>query len=63
MSANFEFVPPFLKLGGNGPIMAVVQLALGLRVNHVGAIGKAALHTVFADFGKWVRVFLIGDPG
>jgi hypothetical protein len=63
VSANFELVPQRVKLGGNGPIMANALLALGFRVTYAGALGKPALHPVFADFGKRARIISICDPG
>ena len=63
VSANFEFVPQCVKLGGNGPIMANALLALGLRVTYLGALGKPALHPVFADFAKRARTLLFAEPG
>ncbi|MEO6788840.1 MAG: PfkB family carbohydrate kinase [Chthoniobacteraceae bacterium] len=62
VSANFEFVPQRVKLGGNGPIMANALLELGLGVRYIGTLGKPALHPVFADFGKRARVFSLAEP-
>ncbi len=63
VSANFELVPQFVKLGGNGPIMANALLALGLEVTYAGALGEPALHPVFADFARRARVISLADPG
>src|SRR5207248_1182457 len=62
VSANFEFVPQVVKLGGNGPIMANALGKLGFGVTYIGTLGKPALHPVFADFGKQTRVISLGEP-
>jgi sugar/nucleoside kinase (ribokinase family) len=63
LSANFEFVPQVVKLGGNGPIMANALGELGFGVTYIGALGKPALHPVFADFAKRTRVISLAEPG
>jgi hypothetical protein len=62
-SANLELYPRLDKLGGNGPIMAQALLAGGARITYVGALGRPAVHPVFADFAKRARVFSLCEPG
>ena len=62
VSANFEFVPQVVKLGGNGPIMANALDELGFGVSYIGTLGKPALHPVFADFGKRTHAFSLAEP-
>ena len=62
VSANFEFVPQVVKLGGNGPIMANAPGEPGFGVTYIGTPGKPALHPVFADFAKRTRVFSLAKP-
>ena len=62
LSANFEFVPQVVKLGGNGPIMANALDELGFGVTYIGTLGKPALHPVFADFASRTRVFSLAEP-
>ena len=63
LSANFEFVPQVVKLGGNGPIMANALDQFGFAVTSIGALGEPAVHPVFADFAKRARVIPIAEPG
>lgn len=62
-SANIELAPIVEKLGGNGPIMANAQLAHGLQVRYIGALGRDAVHPVFADFAERTQAISIADPG
>lgn len=52
LSANIEFVPQQIKLGGNGPIMADSLLNQGHKVSYAGSIGNKNIHPVFQDFAK-----------
>ena len=63
LSANFEFVPQMVKLGGNGPIMANALGSCGTPVTYVGNLGYPAVHPVFADFAKRARLFSVAEPG
>ena len=63
LSANFEFVPQCVKLGGNGPIMADALNSLGLPITYIGSLGTPALHPVFVDFAKRTKVVSIAEPG
>ena len=63
LSANFEFVPQVVKLGGNGPIMANALDRFGFAVTYIGALGQPAVHPVFADFARRARVISIAEPG
>ena len=62
-SANIELAPVVDKLGGNGPIMANAQSAHGLQVRYIGALGKDAIHPVFAEFAERTQAISITDPG
>ncbi len=62
-SANIELAPVVEKLGGNGPIMANAQCAQGLQVRYIGALGKSAIHPVFAQFAEKTNAISITDPG
>jgi hypothetical protein len=61
-STNLEFYPRMEKLGGNGPIMANALLAHGARVTYVGALGRAAIHPVFAGLAGRAQVVSLCDP-
>lgn len=61
-STNIEFYPLMDKLGGNGPIMANALLAAGTRLTYVGALGRPAVHPVFADFASRAEVISLCDP-
>jgi hypothetical protein len=63
LSANFEFVPQLVKLGGNGPIMANALGSYGPAVTYIGNLGAPKLHPVFEDFAKRADVISITDPG
>jgi hypothetical protein len=60
-STNIELYPRLDKLGGNGPIMAHALLAHGAQVTYVGALGRGAVHPVFADLAARARVVSITD--
>ena len=62
-STNIELVSQFVKLGGNGPIMANALASLGLQVTYLGNLGYPNLHPVFSDFAKRAKVFSIAEPG
>lgn len=62
-STNIELVSQFVKLGGNGPIMANALASFGLQVTYLGNLGYPNLHVVFADFAKRAKVFSIAEPG
>ena len=62
-SSNYELVTKLEKLGGNGPIMANALDAGGAAVTYIGALGKDALHPVFADFAARVAVHSVAEPG
>ena len=63
LSANFEFVPQMVKLGGNGPIMANALGTYGTPVTYIGNLGSPAIHPVFADFASRATVHSIAEPG
>ncbi|NBB79854.1 MAG: carbohydrate kinase family protein [Verrucomicrobia bacterium] len=62
-SANIELAPVVEKLGGNGPIMANAQLAQGLKVRYLGALGQEMIHPVFQEFAAKTEALSIADPG
>lgn len=62
-SANIELAPVLEKLGGNGPIMANAQVAHGVQVRYLGALGKDMIHPVFTDFARKTHAVSIADPG
>ncbi len=61
-SANVEIVPTFVKLGGNGPIMANALCALGLDVTYCGMTGYPNTHSVFEEFSNRARLLPISAP-
>jgi sugar/nucleoside kinase (ribokinase family) len=61
-STNLEFYPRMDKLGGNGPIMANALLATGSRVTYIGAVGRPAIHPVFADMAARARTVAVCEP-
>jgi sugar/nucleoside kinase (ribokinase family) len=64
LSANLEFVPQKVKLGGNGPIMANALINQNHKVFYIGALGKPAIHPVFNDFvQKCEQVVSLSEPG
>jgi len=62
-SSNYELVVKQEKLGGNGPIMANALVQGGAAVTYVGALGRPAIHPVFADFASRAVVHSVVDPG
>ncbi len=63
LSANFEFVPQMVKLGGNGPIMANALMSMGFPMTYIGNLGHPEVHTVFSGFASRAKVYSIADPG
>ena len=62
-SANFEFVPQVVKLGGNGPIMANSLGSFGMPITYLGNLGAPNVHPVFAEFAaRCERVISIAEP-
>lgn len=61
-STNIELYPVMQKLGGNGPIMGNGLLAAGVQLHYIGALGKPAIHGVFADFATRAHVVSIAEP-
>ena len=62
-STNIELAPVVEKLGGNGPIMANAQCALGTKVRYIGALGREAIQPVFAEFAAQTDAVSLTDPG
>ena len=64
LSANIEFVPVQLKLGGNGPILSNALLEYGVNLTYVGSLGKPAIHPVFEPMvEKAAAVYSICEAG
>ncbi len=64
LSANLEFVPVQVKIGGNGPIMANALTEQGHEITYIGALGKDAVLPIYADFAaKCTEVITLTDPG
>ena len=64
LSANVEFVPQQVKLGGNGPILANALLAQGYKADYIGALGKGNVNSVYKEFSeKCSKVISLTDPG
>ena len=62
-SSNIELAEKLNKLGGNGPIMANAQLALGLSVRYIGALGAPDIHPLFKEFSQNTQAISLSDPG
>lgn len=64
LSANIEFVPQQIKLGGNGPIMADSLLRQGHSLSYAGSIGRKGIHPVFEEFTQRCKhVISFEEPG
>ena len=62
-SANFEFVPKMVKLGGNGPILANALAIFGLPTTYLGNLGSPNMHPIFEEFAsRCERVISIAEP-
>ena len=62
-SANFEFIPKMVKLGGNGPIMANAFCSFGAPVTYLGNLGSPNIDAVFSDFvARCERVVSVAEP-
>ena len=62
-SANIEFVPKQVKLGGNGPIFANALINCGVNMTYIGALGKENIHPVFSSVSERAKVYSLCDPG
>ena len=63
LSTNIELVGLTQKLGGNGPIFANALAEQGMDVTCIGALGKGAIHPVFAGMAERCKLVSIADPG
>ncbi len=64
LSANIEFVPQQIKLGGNGPIMADSLICQEHNLTYAGSIGEGSINPVFKDFAKRCkRIITFEEPG
>ncbi len=62
-SANFEFIPRMVKLGGNGPIMANAFCSFGAPVTYLGNLGSPNIDAIFGDFAaRCERVISVAEP-
>lgn len=62
-SANIELVPQQVKMGGNGPLMALGVAGMGGRVTCIGLMGAPDLHPVFLPLRELGTVHSVGNPG
>src|SRR5690606_10245415 len=62
-STNIELVPHTVKLGGNGPIMALALAKSGAAVTCIGTLGLPEPHPVFAELAQLAEVISIANPG
>jgi len=64
LSTNMEMVSVQTKLGGNGPILSNALLEYDVDLTYIGALGKPAIHPVFAEMAaKCKTVYSFADPG
>ena len=63
LSTNIELAGLTQKLGGNGPIFANALAVQGMDVTCIGALGKSAIHPVFAGMAVRCKLVSIADPG
>ncbi|MDR0755559.1 MAG: PfkB family carbohydrate kinase [Puniceicoccales bacterium] len=59
---NLELFPKCEKIGGNGPLLAGVLLAMGVKVRYVGTLG-IPIHPLFEAFAKKTQAISLGTPG
>jgi len=62
-STNVELFLLREQLGGNGPLMARAMLAAGVPMRYVGALGRPAIHPIFADFAQKTAALSLANPG
>ncbi len=62
-SANIELVPQLVKIGGNGPLMAMAASGMGCDVTCIGLMGYPTIHPVFDTLEKICKVISVGNPG
>lgn len=63
LSANIEFVPTQIKLGGNGPIFANALLEAGVSLKYIGSVGTPSIHPVFAAMAAKAETYAVCNPG
>jgi sugar/nucleoside kinase (ribokinase family) len=64
LSANVEFVPQQVKLGGNGPIMANALIAQGHDIDYIGALGNGDIDPIYKEFAdSCSEVISLTGPG
>ncbi|MDR0647349.1 MAG: PfkB family carbohydrate kinase [Puniceicoccales bacterium] len=59
---NLELFPKCEKIGGNGPLLAGVLLAMGVNVRYVGTLGNP-IHPLFETFASKTQAISLGPPG
>jgi hypothetical protein len=62
-SANIELVPQIIKMGGNGPLMALGVAGMGGQITSIGLMGYPDLQPVFAPLRDLGKVISVGNPG
>src|SRR5687768_16298250 len=62
-SSNYELVVRYMKLGGNGPIMANALACLVANVTYIGSVGYPTSRPVVPEFARRAKVIGIGEPG
>ncbi len=62
-SANFEFIPKMVKLGGNGPLMASALGRFGTPITYLGNLGSPNIDPIFHEFAaSCERVISVAEP-
>ena len=62
-STNMELVPRAVKLGGNGPIMALALAKSGAGVTCIGTLGLPEPHPVFNELAQRATIISVANPG
>ncbi|OUM99704.1 MAG: hypothetical protein BAA04_00580 [Firmicutes bacterium ZCTH02-B6] len=62
-STNMELVPHTIKLGGNGPIMALALAKSGAAVTCIGTLGLPQPLPVFDELAQLAELISVANPG
>ena len=62
LSSNFQLVPKYIKIGGNGPILCNSLIALGVKTMYIGAAGESEINPIFKPMSEKCKLISLCDP-
>jgi len=62
LSSNFQLVPKYIKIGGDGPILCNSLIALGVKTMYIGAAGESEINPIFKPMSEKCKLISLCDP-